>query len=107
MYLNNWGDSAADGGVTFYRHFSSSQRETFKDTWYSRPDLDKQIDDARFAFDLNQRRQMLMGAYKTIVDDAPWIFLWQPTMLSAARNNVKGFVPRADAYLFLNKVSVG
>jgi peptide/nickel transport system substrate-binding protein len=107
MYLNNWGDSAADGGVTFYRHFSSSQRETFKDTWYSRPDLDKQIDAARFTFDLDQRRQMLMGAYKTIVDDAPWIFLWQPTMLSAARTNVKGFMPRADAYLFLNKVSVG
>jgi peptide/nickel transport system substrate-binding protein len=106
MYYNNWGDSAADGGVTFYRHFHSSQRETFKDTWYSRPDLDKQIDEARFAFDFDKRRQLLTAALKTIVDDAPWIFLWQPTSLAATRANVKGFVPRADAYLFLNKVSV-
>ncbi|MBV9171752.1 MAG: ABC transporter substrate-binding protein [Chloroflexi bacterium] len=107
MYLNNWGDSAADGAVTFYRHFSSSQREQFKDTWYSRPDLDKQIDDARFTFDFDQRKQLLTGIYKSIVNDAPWIFLWQPTSLAAARSTVKGFVPRADAYMFLNKVSVG
>jgi peptide/nickel transport system substrate-binding protein len=107
MYYNIWGDSAADAGVTFYRHFHSSQREKFKDTWYSRPDLDKQIDDARFTFDLEKRRQLLTAALKTIVDDAPWIFLWQPTSLAAARADVKGFVPRADGYLFLNKVSKG
>lgn len=107
MYYNTWGDSAADGGVTFYRHFHSSQREKFKDTWYSRPDLDKQIDEARFTFDLEKRRQLLTVALKTIVEDAPWIFLWQPTALAAARANVKGFVPRADGYLFLNKVSKG
>ena len=105
MYFNAWGDSAADGGVTFYRHFHSSQRQTFKDTWYSRPDLDKMIDDARFTFDFDKRRQLLTQTLQVIVDDAPWIFLWQPTSLAAARSNIKGFTPRADAYLFLNKVS--
>ena len=105
LYFNNWGDSAADGGVTFFRHFHSSQREIFKDTWYSRPDLDKQIDDARFTFDFDKRRALLTEALKTIVDDAPWVFLWQPTSLAAARANVKGFVPRADGYMFLEKVS--
>jgi len=91
--------------VTFYRHFHSSQRQTFKDTWYSRPDLDKMIDDARFTFDFDKRRQLLTQTLQVIVDDAPWIFLWQPTSLAAARSNIKGFTPRADAYLFLNKVS--
>jgi ABC-type transport system substrate-binding protein len=105
LYYSIWGDSAADGAVTFYRHFHSSQREKFKDTWYSRPDLDKQIDDARFTFDLARRRDLLAQALKTIVDDAPWLFLWQPTALAAARANVSGFVPRADGYLFLNKVA--
>ncbi len=105
MYFNAWGDSAADGGVTFYRHFSSSQRQTFKDTWYSRPDLDKQIDDARFTFDFAKREQLLKDVLKTVVDDAPWLFLWQPNTLAAARASVKGFVPRPDGYMFLNKVS--
>jgi peptide/nickel transport system substrate-binding protein len=107
LYMNAWGDSAADGGVTFYRHFHSSQREKFKDTWYSRPDLDKMIDEARFTFDFDKRRQLLEQTLKVIVDDAPWIFLWQPTSLAAARAEVKGFVPRADGYLFLNKVTKG
>ncbi|MBI2755948.1 MAG: ABC transporter substrate-binding protein [Chloroflexi bacterium] len=105
MYHNVWGDSAADGGVTFYRHFSGAQRATFKDTWYSRPELDTQIDQARFTFDFEKRRQLLVAIQKTIVEDAPWIFLWQPTSLAAARSNVKGFVPRADGYMFLNKVT--
>jgi peptide/nickel transport system substrate-binding protein len=105
MYYNIWGDSAADGAVTFFRHFSSSQRQTFKDTWYSRPDLDKQIDDARFTSDFESRRKLLMQALKTIVDDAPWMFLWQPTTLAAASANVQGFAPRPDGYMFLNKVS--
>lgn len=105
MYFNVWGDSAADGGVTFYRHFHGSQRQTFKDTWYSKPDLDKTIDDARFTFDFEKRRQLLMQALKTIVDDAPWLFLWQPNTLAAARASVKGFAPRADGYMFLNKVA--
>jgi peptide/nickel transport system substrate-binding protein len=105
MYINAWGDSAADGGVTFYRHFHSSQREKFKDTNYSRPDLDKMIDEARFTFDFDKRRQLLEQTLKVIVDDAPWIFLWQPTSLAAARSDVKGFVPRADGYMFLNRVS--
>jgi peptide/nickel transport system substrate-binding protein len=107
MYFNTWGDSAADGGVTFYRHFHSSQREKFKDTWYSRPDLDKMIDAARFTFDFDKRRQLLEQTLKPIVEDAPWIFLWQPTSLAAAQATVKGFVPRADGYLFLNKVTKG
>jgi ABC-type transport system substrate-binding protein len=105
MYFSAWGDSAADGGVTFYRHFHSSQRKTFKDTWYSNPELDKQIDEARGTFDFEKRRQLLSQALKTIVDDAPWVFLWQPTSLAAARGNIKGFAPRFDGYMFLNKVS--
>ncbi|MBV8717359.1 MAG: ABC transporter substrate-binding protein [Chloroflexi bacterium] len=105
MYFNTWGDSAADGGVTFYRHFHSSQRQTFKDTWYSKPELDKLIDDARFTFDFEKRRQLLMQALKSIVDDAPWLFLWQPNTLAAARASVKGFTPRADGYMFLNKAA--
>ena len=105
LYYYTWGDSAADGAVTLYRHFHSSQRQTFKDTWYSKPELDKNIDDARFTFDFDKRRTLLTQAVGTVVEDAPWLFLWQPTALAAARANVKGFVPRADAYLFLNKVS--
>ena len=35
-FLTSWGDSSADAGATYYRHFSSGQRAQFKDTNYSK-----------------------------------------------------------------------
>ncbi len=105
MYYATWGDSSADAGVTFYRHFSGKQRNTFKDTWYSRPDLDRLIDDGRAETALERRQELFRQALRIIVDDAPWLFLWQPTTLAATRTNVKGFVARPDGYLFLSKVT--
>jgi peptide/nickel transport system substrate-binding protein len=106
-FLTSWGDSSADAGATYYRHFSSGQRAQFKDTNYSKPELDKLIDDGRAASDFTQRQQIFAQALKIIVDDAPWVFLWQPQTLAAARAGVSGFTPRMDAYLFLDKVTKG
>jgi peptide/nickel transport system substrate-binding protein len=105
MWYSTWGDSSADAGVTLYRHFHSSQRELFKDSGYSRPDLDALIDEGRASLDLEARAETFRQAYKIVVDDAPWVFLWQPMALAATRANIEGFVLRPDAYLFLHKVS--
>lgn len=105
MFVSAWGDSTADAGATLYRMFSSNQEKVFKDTGYSRPDLDKLIEQGRAAMDLNQRQTVFAQAEKIIVDDAPWIFLWQPKTVAATSTAVKGFTPRPDAYLFLAKVT--
>jgi len=106
-YFSAWGDSSADAGVTYYRHFHGGQRAQFKDTGYSKPELDKMIDEGRLTSDFAKRQQIFAQALKTIVDDAPWVFLWQPQVLAAARSNITGFKPRGDAYLFLHKVTKG
>ena len=80
-------------------------RSALREAWVE--EFDKMIDEARFTFDFDKRRQLLEKTLKVVVDDAPWLFLWQPTSLAAARSDVKGFVPRADGYLFLNKVTKG
>ena len=104
-YFSSWGDSSADAGVTYYRHFHGGQRAQFKDTGYSKPELDKLIDDGRVASDFAKRQEVFAQALKMIVDDAPWVFLWQPQTLAAARTGITGFAPRMDAYLFLHKVT--
>jgi peptide/nickel transport system substrate-binding protein len=106
-YFSSWGDSSADAGVTYYRHFYGGQRAQFKDTGYSKPDLDKLIDEGRVATDFKKREEVFQQALKIIVDDAPWVFLWQPQTLAAARAGVSGWTPRMDAYLFLHKVTKG
>jgi peptide/nickel transport system substrate-binding protein len=105
IYYNTWGDSTADGGTTLYRHFSSAQRKTFIDTGYSRPDLDKLIEEGNALMDLNNRQALFAQAGRIVVNDAPWIFLWQPKSLAATAAGVRGFVARPDAYLFLDKVT--
>lgn len=107
MWYSTWGDSSADAGVTLYRHFHSSQRELFQDTGYARDDLDQLIDEGRAMLDLEQRAATFRQAYGMVVEDAPWVFLWQPMALAATRANISGFVLRPDAYLFLHKVSKG
>jgi peptide/nickel transport system substrate-binding protein len=106
-YFSSWGDSSADAGVTYYRHFHGGQRAQFKDTGYAKPELDKLIDEGRTSSDFTKRQQVFAQVLKTIVDDAPWVFLWQPQTLAAARAGVSGFKPRMDAYLFLHKVTKG
>ncbi|MCC6703513.1 MAG: ABC transporter substrate-binding protein [Thermomicrobiales bacterium] len=107
MWFSSWGDSSADAGVTLFRHFHSSQRELFKDTGYSREDLDQIIDEGRATIDLERRAEIFREAHRIVVDDAPWVFLWQPTAFGATRANVQGFVLRPDGYFFLHKVSKG
>lgn len=61
--------------------------------FYSNPELDRLLDDARVEQDRDRRRAMHREASRIIVDDAPWAFVNSDLMLEMWQPYVRGYRP--------------
>ncbi len=66
-----------------------SQNKAF----YSNPELDRILDEARAETDRQKRAEMYEEAARIVVDDAPWAFIFSPTQLEVWQPYVKGYRP--------------
>jgi peptide/nickel transport system substrate-binding protein len=69
---------------------------TFNFQGYSNPEVDKLLDEAKTETDENTRHGLYDQAAKQIVDDASYIYLYNPDVAVAWAPEVQGFEPRAD-----------
>jgi peptide/nickel transport system substrate-binding protein len=69
---------------------------TFNFQGYSNPQVDKLLDKGKTETDQAKRKQIYDQAAKLIVDDASYIYLYNPDVADAWTPNVQGFTPRAD-----------
>jgi peptide/nickel transport system substrate-binding protein len=58
---------------------------------YKNPEVDKRIEWALSSTDEPKRLQAMAEVQKYTMDDAPWVFLFNPGYQLATRSNVKGF----------------
>ena len=79
MFMNFWFDSNL-GGLAGNRAF------------YKNPAVDKLIRQAAVLSDQSQRKALYQKAQKIVVNDPPYIYLYQTEFLLPMRDNVKGFV---------------
>jgi peptide/nickel transport system substrate-binding protein len=63
---------------------------------YSNPEVDEALDAARTETDEQSRKELYETAVKQIVDDASYIYLYNPDVAVAWAPEVEGFEPRAD-----------
>jgi peptide/nickel transport system substrate-binding protein len=60
-------------------------------TNYKNADVEAAISKFTLSTDADARGKASLAAQKDIVDDAPWVFLYQPQHIMATRSNVKGY----------------
>ena len=70
--------------------------EVFNFTGYSNPTVDELLDEARTLSDVDQRRGLYAQINRAIVDDAAYIYMYNPLQIHAYRPDVRGFSARGD-----------
>jgi peptide/nickel transport system substrate-binding protein len=84
-----------------YYYLQQHTGEVFNFTGYSNPDLDKLLEEGRSTSDFDTRYAIYQQANKILVDDAPYVYFYNPLTLRAWKPYVEGFVNRPDQ---LNKL---
>jgi peptide/nickel transport system substrate-binding protein len=104
FFFNNWISINND---PFYHLYWLFWSPCCNYTNYSNPEVHQLIEEYTLSTDQEARDQAALDAQQAIVDDAPWVFLYQPDFLLAMRSNVKGYVfystDRFTRYKFLYK----
>lgn len=74
--------------------------------WYSNPNLDKILLEARQAHDMKIRKSLYLQAQKIVEEDLPYAFLWHEKNFVVYNKSIKGFELYADGrYSSLVKAS--
>ena len=75
----------------FYHLFWKFQSDCCNYTDYQNELVDALIDTFTINTDAEARAAASMEAQRIIIDEAPWVFLFQPQHIVAMRSNVKGY----------------
>jgi peptide/nickel transport system substrate-binding protein len=104
FFFNNWISINND---PFYHLFWLFRSDCCNYTNYDNQTVWQAIDANVLNTDAAAREQAAMDIQQTIVDEAPWVFLYQPDFLLAMRSTVKGYTyysaDRFTRYKFLYK----
>ncbi len=88
-----WSTPTMDADYALYALFHSSQVPPgFNGAFYSNPEVDALLDEARTNPDPAARQAAYAKAIEIIWNDAPWLFLYSEVQLTAVRKNVQGLV---------------
>lgn len=93
--------------------FDSSPSSTFRLLWekfhsgnrgpwwqgYVNPALDQLVDQGRATPDVGQREALYRTAFSLIAEDAPWVFLYNPSRVFSISDRLAGWTPSVDGYV--------
>jgi peptide/nickel transport system substrate-binding protein len=93
MFLLGWsGRIDPDGNSYVFLHTKAPQNEAF----YSNPEADKALEDARLATDPAQRKAIYEKLTKTVLNDEPLIYLYHRKLLIAHTTKLEGYKQMPD-----------
>ncbi len=92
-YICNW-NGLIDADQYYYLQHRTGQ--VFNFTGYSNEEFDALVDEGRSMSDFDERYAIYEQANKTLVDDAPYIYMYNKEEIRAFAPNVQGFVVRPD-----------
>jgi peptide/nickel transport system substrate-binding protein len=84
-----------------YSPFHSSAIGGFNFVKYRNPKIDELLDRGRIVTNTNDRVRIYREAQRTIVQDAPMVFLFHEKRTYATRKNVTGFKPHVGGWIVL------
>lgn len=100
MNLLGTGTITGDADFTLRRIYQSSAKRT---GFYS-DELDQLLIGQQSVLDADERLDMLCQACNILWDDGPTIWLFQTSWLYGFRDNVKGFVPHYNEFIYFDKM---
>ncbi|MBV7334498.1 ABC transporter substrate-binding protein [Chloroflexi bacterium TSY] len=68
---------------------------------YVNPEVDQLLDQVQLTVNISERQEIYRQAYRLIRNDAPWIFLYSPTIAWGVGPCVRGWKPTRDALIGL------
>jgi len=92
MLVLGWAWVVLDCDGVLFGQFHSSQHPPrgLAPAFYSNPQVDKLLDEARTTLDVQKRQALYKEAQTLIWQDAPWIFLWVQKWYLATVKNLQG-----------------
>ncbi|MDF1522218.1 MAG: ABC transporter substrate-binding protein [Trueperaceae bacterium] len=95
-YVCSWNGLVDPDDYYYAQHRTG---EVFNFTGYSNASVDELLDQARVIADPAERRPLYEEINRAIVDDAPYVYLYNPLQPHAYAPDVEGFQARADQAL--------
>lgn len=102
------GKTASTGdGDALHDNFYSTSHFSGNTAYFQNPEIDKMLDESRTETDADKRFKLLVDIQKVVIEEAPWIPVWDGQVTNAARNNVQGFVNHPTNFHYLADVYLG
>jgi len=92
-YVCSW-NGLVDPDDYFYAQQKTG--EVFNFTGYSNPKVDQLLTEGRKTQGFDARKAIYKQVNKMVVDDAPYIYMYNPANINAYRSYVKGYAARPD-----------
>lgn len=92
-YICSWNGNVDPDDFFYAQHKTG---EVFNFTGYSNPTVDELLEEGRQTSDPEERRGIYEQINRTVVDDAPYIYLYNPLEINVYRPYVEGYEARAD-----------
>jgi peptide/nickel transport system substrate-binding protein len=92
-YVCSW-NGLVDPDDYFYAQQKTG--EVFNFTGYSNTKVDQLLSEGRKTQGFDQRKAIYQQVNKMVVDDAPYIYMYNPANINAYRSYVKGYAARPD-----------
>jgi peptide/nickel transport system substrate-binding protein len=107
LFIGGWGNATGDGDYNQYNLFhTASQGPPGNHFYYSKPEVDKLIEEARQETNEETRKQLYEQVMQMELDDAVYIPIRNYEHLAAYSKNVEGFWLNAANYLMIDEVVV-
>jgi peptide/nickel transport system substrate-binding protein len=107
MFMVGWTGDNGDPDNFLYEIFSSDNIPVGDTSRYKNPDVDTALRQAQKEVNHDKRVALYQQAQKTIMDDAPWVFINSLEQVRAASKRVQGYVLNPTQMFFgMEKVSL-
>ncbi len=95
-----WSTPTVDADYALFALFHSSEHPPgFNGAFYANDTVDALLEEARSTLDTEARLAAYDEAIDIIWEEAPWLFLYSETQVTAIRSNVDGFIVHPDESL--------
>lgn len=107
MYIGGWGNATGDADYNQFNVFHSSAMGPVGNfSFYSKPEVDKLIEEGRREKDQEKRKAIYAKAQEIELNDAPLIPIRTISHLAVTKKNIEGLWMNPVGYFFYNDVVI-
>jgi len=107
LFVLTWGTITGDADYGLYPLFHSSQfGSPGNRTFYANDRVDELLEEGRTVADQSRRKEVYYEAQEIIVEEAPWVFILNPSRLIGVGPDAEGFIPHPMVAHDLSRVEL-